>query len=128
MTLYFESIQFDGLTCAISLANDDGERRTVTFRYVRNFAFIKESYFGEEFRNMRTEQILDENGCETQVLRVLHNPILEQVTMGKFEGEAPLTYCVWTPDECFEIWCFEEPEFVEASANSDQTHSKTASC
>ncbi|OFX00121.1 MAG: hypothetical protein A3D94_03670 [Alphaproteobacteria bacterium RIFCSPHIGHO2_12_FULL_66_14] len=111
MTLYLEHIVFDGRVCAIELANREGERATIKFNSVRNIVFYKETDFYPDIAAQTTLPFLCRDGWETQVKRVVADGVLENLVKGRYDAEEPLIFRVWTPDECFEILCFEEPEY-----------------
>lgn len=115
MTLYLDRLVFDGRVCTIELANRDGDRATIKFNSVRNIVFYKETDFLPDVAGQTTRPFLCKDGWETQLKRVVADGVLDKLVKGRYDDEEPMTFRVWTPEECFEILCFGEPEYSEST-------------
>jgi hypothetical protein len=108
-TLYFKNLSFDGEKCRIALAGNSDSDEVVLFSFVRSFAFYKESDFYEEISKYEKRRLLRSDGQPSAAFQILKNPLLQRILSGRLDEEGPSYFGVWTPDECIEVVCFEEP-------------------
>ena len=109
-TLYLSKFHFDGEKCEIVLSGNNGCREVLIFGFVRSFVFFKESDFFKEIGQYDQVRLMRNDNLPSSVFRIVKNPIVGKLLNGRLDEEAPMHFGVWTPDECFEVVSFEEPE------------------
>lgn len=85
---------------------------TVRFEFVRSFVFLKESDFWREFERYEKVQLFETYEGAPRVSRIEQGALLEGVLGGRLDDEKPSIFQLWTPDECFEVVAFAEPEWL----------------
>lgn len=107
---YINRVEFDAdRNLTVTIECDGVPRGTVTFQSIRNFLFFKDTDYYPEIMAYRHEVVIAGPYRDGGVFRILSGAILDRVTQGRFDSEEPTCFWVFTPDECLEVLCFDDP-------------------
>lgn len=109
MVMYLKSMVMKDGVCEITLTSPRGEVDIIKFNFIRSILFYKESDFFEEISMYSKKIITLNSGNSSSLFQILKNPLSENFHKGRFIRDDPMYFGVWTPDECFEVMCFEYP-------------------
>lgn len=108
---FFHKLEFDGVQLTVTFGHDRDIYGSILFRFVRAFAFFKESDFYPEFAKAEREAVFPAFDENVGVYR-LKNTTLKSTIGNRFDEESPSYFLLETPDECFEIVAFADPQLA----------------
>lgn len=107
---YINRVEFDAeRNLTVTIESDGAPRGTITFQSIRNFLFFKDTDYYPEIMAYQHEVAIAGPHRNGGVYRLLSGAILDRVVHGRFDDEEPKCFWVFTPDECLEVLCFDDP-------------------
>lgn len=114
-SMFFQHFAFDGESIRLTIASNDGLSKLLIIKYVRSFLFFKESDFHIQISKYRKSAMVH-NAPDASVFRIEEGAILSHLQPSSLDEEGVMHFGIWTPDECFEVACFEEPLITSTNA------------
>ncbi len=110
--MYFESLNFDEGKCVIRLLGIDKKIEVIKFDFIKSFSFFKESDLYDRISLYEKVRLFRPDGIESSVYKIEKNSIFGFIHKDDIDINELMYFLVWTPDECFEISCFDAPNIV----------------
>jgi hypothetical protein len=110
---YIQGVEFDAeRNLTVTIESDGVAKGAITFQSIRNFLFFKETDYYPEIAAYSRAVAIAGPPRDGGVYRILSGAILDRVAQGRFDHEEPKCFWVFTPDECLEVLCFDDPVAV----------------